>query len=119
MCHDSLVPEVWKGERTNGMHRGRAGEDENYFWPVEDQGGIICLLPMSGRRLVSAYDRYLVDVCNISFVNLCFFQVPFYDVVDVKDIKDVVCLRRLPEKAIREMGLMGTGGAFFVNRFAK
>ena len=119
MCHDSLVPEVWKGERTNGMHRGRAGEDENYFWPVEDQGGIICLLPMSGRRLVSAYDRYLADVCNISFVNLCFFQVPFYDVVDVKDIKDVVCLRRLPEKTIREMGLMGTGGAFFVNRFAK
>jgi len=48
-----------------------------------------------------------------------FFQVPFYDVVDVKDIKDLVCLRRLPEKMIREMGVMGTGGAFFVNRFAK
>ena len=45
--------------------------------------------------------------------------MPLYDVVDVKDIKDVVCLRRLPEKTIREMGLMGTGGAFFVNRFAK
>ena len=115
-CHDSLVPEVRKGERANGVHRGCAGEDEVYFWPVEDQGGIIYLLPMSGRRLVFALNRYLADGCNIFCV---LFQVPFYDVVDVKDIKDVVCLRRLPEKTIREMGLMGTGGAFFVNRFAK
>ena len=55
-------------------------------------------------------------ICN-NFLN-CAQQSPFYDVVDVESIVDIVCLRPMPaEKALRSINT--TDKLFFVNKFAK
>jgi hypothetical protein len=57
-------------------------------------------------------------MCTLNYLVKCAPQSPFYDVVDVESIVDIVCLRPVPaEKAQRSFNT--TDKLFFVNKFAK
>ena len=48
---------------------------------------------------------------------LFLWQVPFYDVVDVDNIKDIVCLRRMPKQKALESHQTARE-LFWVNKYA-
>ena len=67
---------------------------------------------VAGKRVCS------IEMCTLNSLLYCNLQSPFYDVVDVESIVDIVCLRPVPaEKALRSFNT--TDKLFFVNKFAK
>ena len=62
----------------------------------------------------------ILDFGQTSARHLCclfWWQVPFYDVLDVDNIKDIVCLRRMPKEKAWESH-QTRRALFWVNKYA-